>query len=310
MQSINKHMNDYCELIEAFNRVEAAIYRSPLIFVEREANKTRAVLERALVCVHGVRTLQELNLKMPKVLRNKLTVMDKWADFKQYRDENWDNRVPGTPINRSFENLYSSLERDVICYRTGLPSIYPEYYYEQLAISTLCFTALVDVLGVRYENSEIVSRCLSAEIWAPHQKEGQLRTLKEMIVACVKGLDSQTMTVFQDIGFKLAKIGKGAAEDLAELRKVRSVAHRLAITEMYPEELFNVLKLRVKKELHLEDEAIRWDSLGFGEVLSRVQLLIKSAEVAVEKARSDTLEINSRFMIAALTIVRDAGSDS
>lgn len=78
-----------------------------------------------------------------------------------------------------------------------------------------------------------------------------------MIVACVKGLNSQTMAAFQDIGFKLAKIAKGAAEDLAELRKVRSVAQRLAIAEMYPEELFNVLKLRVKKELHLDEEAIR-----------------------------------------------------
>ena len=142
-------------------------------------------------------------------------------------------------------------------------------------------------------------------------EEGQPRTLKEMIVACVKGLDTQTMAVFQDIGFKLGEIGKSAAEDLAEIRKVRSVAHRLAVDEMYPEELFNVLKLRVKKELHLEDEeAIRWDSLGFEEVLSRVLRLIKSAEVAVEKARSDTLETNSRFMIAALTIVREAGSDS
>lgn len=164
MQSINQHMKDYCELIDALNRVEVTVYRSPLIFVEREADKTRAVLERALVCAHGVSGLKELNLKMPKVLRNKLTVMDTWPDFKQYRDENWENRVPGTPINRSFENLYSNLERNVICYRTGLPSIYPEYYYEQLAISTICFTALADVLGVRYENSEIVSSCLSAEI--------------------------------------------------------------------------------------------------------------------------------------------------
>lgn len=136
-------------------------------------------------------------------------------------------------------------------------------------------------------------------------------SLRKMIAACVYALGVETTSLLEDVSDRLAKIAASTVRDLARLREVRSVAEKVAVSEMYPEELVEVLKLRLKKELYIKDEShINWGHLGMGDVLARVQYLVKSAEIAVERGRSDALETHSRFVMAALSIVREGGSDS
>ena len=114
--------------------------------------------------------------------------------------------------------------------------------------------------------------------------------------------------------FKLLKdrakpFAKGAGFSLFSTQASSSRSD-LPDLEMFPEDLVDILKLRLKKTCKDKEIGEGWNHSEMMTVLLNIQKLMKNAEFAVDKGRTGVLDNRSWFLRAVLSIVKYEGYDT
>jgi hypothetical protein len=137
-------------------------------------------------------------------------------------------------------------------------------------------------------------------------------SLKDVTAIYAYALGSAVSSLLLSVTEKFEELRTATESNVVRLRDVMAVEGKKILETMYPEDLREILRIRLKLPKN-RDADDYYKALFEGmvvEILSRVQYLMKSSEIAVENARSGMLDTQSKFLHAAIHIVRDGGSDT
>jgi hypothetical protein len=137
-------------------------------------------------------------------------------------------------------------------------------------------------------------------------------SLKDVTAIYAYALRNAISTLLLSVSTKFEELRIAAESNVVRLRDVMAVEGEDGIETVYPEDLQDILRIRLKSTKNT-DENYKATAAGKSvkdveDILSRVQYLMNSSEIAVENARSGILDSQSKFLHAAIHIVSDRGS--
>lgn len=168
---------------------------------------------------------------------------------------------------------------------------------------------LVNISKLRVEIVKLSSYYPSTE--ATHQRGGVNSDLRYLLGCALFALGDHISCMLEEFSNKFSKINENAIIDFQKLIAMKAFARKSVSSNQYPEELVKILNLRIKNSL--DNNVFICDdleSLPMENILSRVQLLTRNANITAEKGRSVSLETNSRFLIAARNIIKEEKYDA
>lgn len=178
--------------------------------------------------------------------------------------------------------------------------------YKRLAVLVAAYLVIGEAVDAKDVRGEKVLKALKAMAGFVNMRN----SLKEVVALYAYAIGAAISSLLQDVTKKFAEIGIAAGTSIERLREIRGLAEKAATSALYPEEVAEILKIRLKAKGVGDGAYMNFDQVGVADILNRVQFLMETAEIAVEKGRSDVLDTQSRFLRAALSIVREGGSDT
>ena len=120
----------------------------------------------------------------------------------------------------------------------------------------------------------------------------------------VYALRSPSTILLRNLSEKFVQMRKATGRILNKVRAEMDVEDKTYASAMYPEDLLEVLKIRLKNPTISSPSTVSSVGLSLEDSLVRLKFLLKTAETATEKARSAILNTQSSFLIAAMGIVK------